>query len=112
MNDALAETVAKLVMATKSHEAAADSDAGLIADVDLSILGQGEKRFAECERQIREEYAWVPQSIFASKRGEILQRFLARERIFATAWFRNKYESQARRNLAASIRKLIDAGLQ
>src|SRR5438552_18728326 len=35
----LTETVVKLVMATKNHEVAADSDAGLVVDVDLSILG-------------------------------------------------------------------------
>jgi len=103
---ALAETVAKLVMATKSHEADVDADAGLTVDVDLSILGKSEKRFSEYERQIREEYAWVPQPLFTAKRAEILQRFLARPRIFATDWFLEKYERQARQNLEASIAKL------
>jgi predicted metal-dependent HD superfamily phosphohydrolase len=102
----LAAIVAKLVMATKSHEASADADAGLIVDVDLSILGQHEARFSEYEQQIRQEYGWVPQALFASKRAEILQRLLARERIFVTEWFHHKYERQARQNLEASISKL------
>jgi predicted metal-dependent HD superfamily phosphohydrolase len=106
MSDGLAETVSKLVMATKSHELFGDSDMALTVDIDLCILGQPEQRFFEYERQIREEYSWVPQNLFASKRAEILQRFLARERIFATDWFRNKYERSARRNLEASIAKL------
>jgi len=67
-----------------------------VVDVDLSILGQSEKRFSEYEQQIRQEYAWVPQAVFASKRAEILGRFLARPGIFATEWFRTKYEQQAR----------------
>ena len=100
------EAVAKLVMATKRHEQDPDSDAGLVVDVDLSILGQDEQRFSEYERQIRQEYAWVPEAVFASKRAEILQGFLAREQIFATEWFRTKYERHARRNLEASIREL------
>ena len=103
---ALAEAVAKLVMATKSHEVDAEAEAGLMVDVDLSILGKDEKRFSEYERQIREEYAWVPQPVFATGRAEILQRFVARPRIFATGWFWEKYERQARQNLAASITKL------
>jgi predicted metal-dependent HD superfamily phosphohydrolase len=102
---AAAQRVVKLVLATKTHEVDADSDTALVVDVDLSILGQAEKRFFEYEGQIRREYAWVPQSIFASKRVEILRSFLARERIFTTEWF-YKYEGPARRNLQASIAKL------
>jgi len=75
-------------------------------DVDLSILGQGEQRFAEYESQIREEYRWVPKRIFNSKRAEILERFLARRRIYVTDFFAAKYEQQARRNLEGSIRQL------
>ena len=106
MSGGLAETVSKLVMATKTHEVSGDSDMALTVDIDLCVLGQAEQRFFEYERQIREEYSWVPQNLFASKRVEILQRFLARQRIFATEWFRNKYERPARRNLEASITKL------
>src|SRR5207253_2303756 len=43
----LARTVAELVMATKLHGADADPDAALVVDMDLSILGQNETRFAE-----------------------------------------------------------------
>jgi predicted metal-dependent HD superfamily phosphohydrolase len=105
----LAESVGKLVMATKHHEAGDDPDAALMVDVDLSILGQGEGRFSEYEQQIRQEYEWVPASVFATKRAEILQRFLARQRIFNTEWFHDKYERQARLNLAVSISRLKGA---
>ena len=102
-NHKFSEHVAFLIMATKSHEVGRSIDAAVIVDVDLSILGRDTKRFFEYEEQIRKEYQWVPQLVFASKRAEILKRFLARERIFATDWFRNKYEKQARLNLEASI---------
>jgi predicted metal-dependent HD superfamily phosphohydrolase len=105
ISGAAAQAVVKLVLGTKTHDVDADSDTALVVDVDLSILGQDEKRFFEYEEQIRREYAWVPQSIFASKRVEILQGFLARERIFTTEWF-YKYEGAARRNLQASIARL------
>jgi predicted metal-dependent HD superfamily phosphohydrolase len=102
-NQKFSEDVAFLIMATKSHDVGTSIDAAVMVDVDLSILGRDTKRFFEYEEQIRTEYQWVPHLVFASKRTEILKRFLARERIFATDWFRNKYEKQARLNLEASI---------
>jgi predicted metal-dependent HD superfamily phosphohydrolase len=102
----LSEIVAALVMATKLHNTDAGPDAALMVDVDLSILGQDAKRFDDYETAIRAEYAWVPQEVFNSKRAEILERFLGRERIFSTERFRSKYEQQARRNLERSIRRL------
>ena len=102
----LAISVSELVMATKSHSTGAAPDAGLIVDVDLSILGQDEQRFAEYEQQIREEYRWVPSLIFKRKRAEILQGFLDRKSIYTTELFADKYEQKARRNLENSIQKL------
>lgn len=108
----LIESVAELVLATKSHEPSSHPDAALMVDVDLSILGQRKERFQEYEAQICQEYNWVPQSTFASKRTEILERFLARARIYATEPFVAKFEKQARENLERSIQSLkasIDA---
>lgn len=102
----LAATVAELVMATKLHGANAGPDAALIVDVDLSILGQNEARFAEYEAQVRKEYGWVPKLIFNSRRAKILQRFLDRPHLYATEHFARKYEQNARRNLEQSVRKL------
>jgi predicted metal-dependent HD superfamily phosphohydrolase len=106
----LGQTVAALVMATKLHRTDADPDAALVADVDLSILGQSEARFAEYESQIRAEYAWVPAEVFAAKRAEILRRFLDRPRVYATEPFFTRYERQARENLAQSLRILTQSG--
>jgi predicted metal-dependent HD superfamily phosphohydrolase len=100
------EKVVKLIMATKHHGTNLNIDAGLIVDIDLSILGRDEKRFFEYENEIREEYAWVPENIFVPKRAEILEGFLSRGQIYATNLFRGKYERQARKNLAASLRHL------
>jgi predicted metal-dependent HD superfamily phosphohydrolase len=104
--DSLIETGSKLVLATKHHSPDADCYSMLIVDIDLSIFGKPRERFLEYEQQIRQEYLWVPQALFSSKRAEILKRFLARETIYGTDWFRNKYEQQARRNLDESILKL------
>ena len=102
----ITDRVTQLIMTTKSHDTGMDEDAKIMVDVDLSILGRDEARFLEYEEQIRKEYAWVPVSVFASKRAEILQRFLDRSSIFATDWFRQKYEKVARKNLEGSILQL------
>ena len=102
----LGRMVGELVMATKLHGGDAGPDAALVVDVDLSILGQDESRFAEYESQIRAEYEWVPQEIFKTKRGEILRQFLGRKHIYSTEPFINQYERRARHNLEESIRKL------
>ncbi len=102
----LCEAVATLVLATKTHDPSAHADAPLLVDVDLSILGAPSARFLEYEDQIRREYTWVPDATFAAKRAEILQRFLARERIYSTDQFFSKYEQRARTNLQDSVRKL------
>ncbi len=101
------DAVSRFVMATKNHEVGTNKDAALMVDVDLSILGQSKERFMQYETQIREEYAWVPESIFSQKRAEILGRFLGCKQIFATEWFHQKFETQARDNLKASISRLL-----
>jgi predicted metal-dependent HD superfamily phosphohydrolase len=98
--------VVELVMVTKHHQPGENAAAGVMIDIDLSILGQTEERFLEYEAQIRKEYAWVPGIIFGPKRAEILEDFLRRDRIYRTDWFYNKYEEKARRNIEASIRQL------
>jgi predicted metal-dependent HD superfamily phosphohydrolase len=95
-----------LVMATKTHDPSLHPDAPLLVDIDLSILGKPEETFWEYESQIRSEYNWVPERVFAMKRAEILERFLRRERIFSTKVFFDRYEKQARANIRASIEKL------
>lgn len=100
------ESVAALVMATKAHDPSLHADAALLVDVDLSILGQPDARFQEYETQVRREYEWVPEATFAAKRAEILEGFLARERIYTMGVFFAKYEVLARTNLRNSLRNL------
>jgi predicted metal-dependent HD superfamily phosphohydrolase len=105
-SNAVADAVCQLVLATKHHDGSLHADAPLLVDVDLSILGQPPERFWKYERQIRAEYSWVEESMFASKRAEILEGFLARERIYRTGIFFQELEAQARKNLKASVQRL------
>lgn len=101
-----ARRVADLIRVSTHRELAADPDAQLFADIDLSILGRPETAFDEYESQVRREYAWVPEAAFRAGRSAILQSFLDRPSIYATRPFREKYEAAARRNLARSIARM------
>lgn len=63
------ERVSGLIMATKHDAVPAGVDAALIVDVDLSILGAAVERFDD-ERQVRDEYSWVPGFIFRRRRRQ------------------------------------------
>jgi predicted metal-dependent HD superfamily phosphohydrolase len=100
------DKVTALILATRHHAAGAGPEACLLVDIDLAILGTPPARFREYERQIRAEYAHVPDDVFAHKRREILEDFLRRPALFATPAGRARYEVQARINLSEALARL------
>jgi predicted metal-dependent HD superfamily phosphohydrolase len=97
------ERIHSLIMITKHTGAPAGADEQLVADIDLAILGSNKERFAGYQRQIRAEYAHVPDGQFAQRRRAILQSFLDRPRIYSTAYFHEALENAARANLRLAI---------
>jgi len=95
-----------LVMATRHAAVPRGRDEAVLVDVDLSILGAAPGRFDEYERQVRAEYAWVPDFIFRRKRRQVLGGFLARAQLFSTAPMRERLEASARANLERSLAQL------
>lgn len=102
----VAQRVQALVLATRGHEAGGEPDAALLLDIDLAILGASPARFAEYERQVRAEYAHVPDAQFRAGRGAILAGFQARPHLYLTAPFRDALEQRARANIARSLADL------
>ena len=98
--------VGDLILVTRHAAMPETPDQQLVVDIDLSILGAPQARFDEYERQVRQEYAWVDETIFRSVRSRILQEFLARPVIYSTASFRHRLEHRARENLKRSIAAL------
>lgn len=98
--EACGQRVHALIMATCHHAAPTEADAQLLVDIDLAILGASPERFAEYDRQVAAEYAWVPKLVYSFKRRQVLQSFLQRNAIYATPHFRQLLEAQARRNLS------------
>lgn len=98
--------VAALIQATDHRASPPPGDASLVVDVDLTILGAPEEEFDAYERQIRREYAFLPEPAFRAGRRGVLERFLARPRLYATPLFHARYEQAARANLARSLARL------
>ena len=106
LSKSVADRVHSLVMVTRHNAVPGEPDEAILVDVDLSILGATKDRFDEYEKQIREEYSWVPDFLFRSRRCSVLTGFLQRPTIFNTRTFVETYEARARENLKRSIKKL------
>lgn len=104
--DEFVEKVHRLIMATLHNYEPVENDEKIIMDVDLSILGSSSELYKKYEHWIRKEYKFIPCIIYRKSRRRILQGFLSRERIYATDYFFDKFEKQARRNLDNVINNL------
>lgn len=103
---ALTDEVVGLILSTRHQPSELTEPQQWMVDIDLSSLGAEPEQWAADDRAIRREYAWVPEAIFREKRAAILRAFLERSALYATDYFREKYEAQARLNLASAIQKL------
>ncbi len=100
--------VAELVLATAHHDRheVLDSDAALVVDIDLAILGAPQDEYDAFERGVREEYAWVEEAQYRMARAGVLGGFLARPAIYRTAGLRARFERRARANLRRAVSAL------
>ena len=100
------EQIAKIyawILATKAHASTADTDLAYLLDIDLAILASDPMRFAEYERQIQQEYAWVEPSLYVQKRHQLLRHFLETQPLYQTPFFQKRYEHQAKQNLTQTL---------
>lgn len=102
--------VLRLILATKTHEAAAgDVDAYVVLDADLAALGAEWPQFVQDSRNIRREYAFVPEAEYRQGRQRILAGFLQRERIYQTELLFATLEVRARQNIMREM-DLLSSG--
>ncbi|WCM92242.1 hypothetical protein M5C99_18050 [Acidovorax sp. NCPPB 2350] len=77
-----------------------------MVDIDLAILGQPPGAYAEFERNVRREYRFVRWPRYCAGRCAVLQSFLDRPSVYATRWFGDRCEAQARLNLRHALETL------
>ncbi|WP_376704583.1 hypothetical protein RQ479_07270 [Mesorhizobium sp. ISC25] len=106
------DRIAAMITATAGHELPALGDqhsvrdAALFLDMDLAILGAAPDVFDAYEQAVRREYQWVDEQMWRAGRAAVLKGFLARPHIFHSEEFRRRFETQARHNMARSLKAL------
>ncbi|KZM35113.1 DUF4031 domain-containing protein [Oerskovia enterophila] len=102
--------VARLVRLTASHDPSPGDTAGaLVCDADLAILGAMPDRYARYVRQVRAEYAHVPDDLFRTGRAAVLEQLLALPDLFRTPLGRERWAARAEENLRTELAGLLGA---
>ncbi|MGB7961857.1 MAG: DUF4031 domain-containing protein [Propionicimonas sp.] len=95
------EEVARLVLLTIDHDPEpGDRDGAVLADADLSVLGQTPGRYHVYVRDVMVEYGHLVPDDFRAGRLQVLESLAARDPLFRTPLGRASWEAAARRNLA------------
>ncbi|MDF2806801.1 MAG: hypothetical protein K0S43_1747 [Cellulosimicrobium sp.] len=103
---AVAEVV-RLVLVTTDHSpATGDGPGALVSDADLAILGSAPDRYARYVRQVRAEYAHVPDDAFRTGRAAVLRGLLTGGALFLTPQGAALWEDRAHANLTAELATL------
>jgi len=102
IDKAVVDRIAEMILATKDHRID-KGDAALMVDIDLGILSASPANFEIYNRQIRQEYHWVPSVAYQSGRRKVLSEFLNRDQIYKTPAVREQLEVRARKNLELAL---------
>lgn len=102
----------ELILATKFHKKHSNSDVNYFIDVDLAILVESEDIYNEYVKNIRSEYSYLDDETFNNNRKEFLEEMLNREHIYHTTYFRDKYETDARKNITNEINNINNMELK
>lgn len=98
--------VSEQILDTKSHQRSDQEDTNYLLDADLSVLGKDFKTYLEYTQNIRKEYSIYPDFLYKPGRKKVLKHFLELESIFKTEYFKEKYEAQAKENIAKELQLL------
>jgi predicted metal-dependent HD superfamily phosphohydrolase len=99
--------VVELVRMTADHAVRRDSALHrAFHDADLWILAATEVRFDEYCKQVREEYAAVPEPLYRDARSQILRDLVAADRVYLTEYGRQQWDGPARANVGRELARL------
>ena len=101
------EEVARLIRLTAGHVVEEEDRLGeILVSIDLAILAAAPLDYDAYSRQIREEYAHVPEDAWRVGRAKVMQHFLDAPVIYPDPAFRALFEDVARANIAREIASL------
>jgi predicted metal-dependent HD superfamily phosphohydrolase len=104
---AMRREVDRLIGLTVTHAVAAGDPAGAaLVDADLWILAAPTGRYRRYAAQVRSEYGWLDDETWSVGRSVVLDRFLARPRLFVNDDVQAELGERARHNLAWELATL------
>jgi predicted metal-dependent HD superfamily phosphohydrolase len=89
-----------LIEATAAHKPLDQDWMNRFLDADMSILGADSAVYQTYVENVRKEYQQIPRLLFNAGRKSFVKNCLSSPRIFITDWFFDRFETQARKNLA------------
>ncbi|WP_430868390.1 HD domain-containing protein [Demequina aurantiaca] len=103
------DAVATMVKALSRHTRnPVSSDCAVLCDADLAVLASDPQRYKDYVRDVREEYAYIPEREFLVARKAIVKKLLAREQLYVSP-LGATWEQSARQNLAAEASRIDKA---
>jgi len=101
----LVQQVRELILMTERHDAGPQADRPrlLLHDADLAILGVPAMHYLRYVNGVRAEYAHLSDDEFTKGRIAVLQEFSGRDQIYLLPEARERYEANARTNIAAEL---------
>ena len=103
------QSIYALIMMTATHQmdtlANGDkiSDAAYLLDMDLSILGAPWSEYDQYAQAVRQEYVHVAKENYRVGRIAVLEKLLAHSSLYLTAYYHERLEKQARKNIKHEI---------
>lgn len=102
----LADEVRKMIMATAHTVPTVADDAGLVVDIDLSVLALDPAGYAEYIRAVRQEYIWVPDADFRVGRSKVLKSLLTMPSLYSHPTTIAAWEAKAHANMNQELTDL------
>jgi predicted metal-dependent HD superfamily phosphohydrolase len=102
--------VCGLIMATRHARSVDGNDRRFIVDIDLAGFGAPWDEFMRNGACLRAESAALSDEQYHAGQLAFLQRLQRRDRLFATDYFRDRYEAVARENLRRVLEQLAQQG--
>ena len=100
------QRVSSLILGIARHSAPKDDiDAQALCDADLGILASEPQRYAAYRKQVRAEYAHIPQADYVRARLAIVTKLLGRPHLYQSPMAQD-WEDAARENLTAELDRL------
>ena len=102
--------VCRMILASRHVRPMLDADPGYMVDIDLAGFGRPWAEFRSTTDLIRAECPQRTDGEFAAGLAPFLRALVARQRMFATEWFRERCEATARRNVDQLLEEWRRAG--